>query len=87
MTYGIELAPAALRQLRKLDRAAQRRVQAAIELLAVEPRPSGAKKLVGGDGEWCVRTGEYRIVYEVRDSVLVVLVVAVGHRRQIYDRR
>ncbi len=87
MTYGIELAPAALRQLRKLDRAAQRRVQAAIELLAVEPRPSGAKKLVGGDGEWRVRTGEYRIVYEVRDSVLVVLVVAVGHRRQIYDRR
>ena len=62
-----------------MDRAAQRRVQAAIELLASEPRPSGAKKLVGGDGEWRVRTGEYRIVYEVHDSVLLVLVVAVGH--------
>lgn len=87
MSYRIEVAPAAVRQLRKLDRVAQRRVQAAIELLAGEPRPSGAKKLVGGDGEWRVRTGEYRIVYEIHDNVLLVLVVAVGHRRDIYDRR
>ena len=87
MSYRIQVAPAAVRQLRKLDRVAQRRVHAAIELLAGEPRPSGAKKLVGGDGEWRVRTGDYRIVYEIRDSVLLVLVVAVGHRRDIYDRR
>ncbi|CAL8974719.1 MULTISPECIES: type II toxin-antitoxin system RelE family toxin [Tessaracoccus] len=87
MSYRIEVAPAAVRQLRKLDRAAQRRVQAAIELLASKPRPSGAKKLVGGDGEWRVRTGDYRIVYEIHDSVLLVLVVAVGHRRDIYERR
>lgn len=87
MTYRIELSPAAVRQLRRLDRTAQRRVQAAIELLADEPRPSGAKKLVGGAGEWRVRTGDYRIVYEIRDQVLLVLVVAVGHRREIYRRR
>ena len=87
MSYRIEVAPAAVRQLRKLDRVAQRRVQAAIELLASKPRPSGAKKLVGGDGEWRVRTGDYRIVYEIHDSVLLILVVAVGHRRDIYDRR
>ena len=87
MTYRIEVAPAAVRQLRKLDPAARRRVQAAIELLAHQPRPSGAKKLAGGDGEWRVRTGDYRIVYEVHDDVLLVLVVAVGHRRDIYQRR
>lgn len=87
MTYRIEVAPAALRQLRKLERIAQRRVQAAIELLADEPRPSGAKKLVGGDGEWRVRTGDYRIVYEIHDGVLLVLVVAIGHRPDIYRRR
>lgn len=87
MTYRIEVAPAALRQLRKLERVAQRRVQAAIELLADEPRPAGAKKLVGGDGEWRVRTGDYRIVYEIYDGVLLVLVVAIGHRRDIYQRR
>lgn len=87
MSYLIEISPAAVRQLRKRDRPAQRRIQAAIELLATEPRPSGATKLVGGDGEWRVRTGDYRIVYEVHDGVLLVLVIAVGHRREIYQRR
>ncbi len=86
MTYRVEVAPAALRQLRKRDRVTQRRVQAAIELLATEPRPSGAKKLVGGGGEWRVRTGGYRVVYEIHDNVLLILVVAVGHRRDIYER-
>jgi mRNA interferase RelE/StbE len=86
MTYRVEVAPAAVRQLRKLDPPARRRVQAAIELLKEEPRPSGAKKLVGGDGEWRVRTGDYRVVYEIRDSVLLILFVAVGHRRDIYRR-
>lgn len=87
MTYCIELSPGAARQLRKLDGLERRRIQAAIELLAVEPRPSGAKKLVGGKGEWRVRTGEYRIIYEIRDDVLVILVLALGHRREIYRRR
>lgn len=87
MTYRIEVAPAAHRQLRTLDRAAQRRVQAAIELLADEPRPRGAKKLVGGDGEWRVRTGDYRIVYEIHDGVLLILVVVLGHRQDVDRRR
>lgn len=87
MTRGehrIEFAPAAVRQLRKLDPPARRRIQAVVELLAADPRPPGAKKLAGGDGEWRVRTGDYRVIYEVHDQVLLVLVVAVGHRREIY---
>lgn len=87
MTYRVEVAPAAVLQLRKLDGVALRRVQAAIELLAEAPRPGGARKLVGGDGAWRVRTGDYRIVYEINDGALLVLVVAVGHRREIYSRR
>jgi mRNA interferase RelE/StbE len=87
MTYRVEVASAAVRQLRKLDPPARRRIQAAIELLGEQPRPGGATKLVGGEGEWRVRTGDYRIVYEIHDSMLLVLVVAVGHRRDIYDRR
>ncbi len=87
MTHRVHVAPVAVRQLRKLDPVARRRVQAAIELLAEQPRPSGAKRLVGGEGEWRVRTGPYRIVYEVHDMVLLVLVVAVGHRRDIYQSR
>ena len=86
MTYRVEVAEAAVRSLRKRDPTARRRVQAAIELLAEQPRPSGARKLVGGDGLMRVRTGDYRIVYEIHDDVLVVLVVAVGHRREIYRR-
>ncbi len=87
MTHRVEVAPAAARQLRKLAPAARRRVQAAIELLAGQPRPSGAKKLVGGAIEWRVRTGAFRIVYEIHDDHLLVLVVAVGHRREIYRER
>ena len=87
MTHRIQLSPAAARQLRKLDGRTQRRIQAVIELLAQEPRPTGAKKIVGGHGEWRVRTGNYRIIYEIDDGVLVVLILAVGHRREVYRRR
>ena len=87
MTYQISVTTSAARQLRKLDPHARRRVQAAIELLANEPRPPAAKQLVGGGGEWRVRTGDYRIVYEINDGELLVLVVAVGHRRDIYRAR
>lgn len=85
--YRIEVSPAAARQLHKLDASARRRVQAAVELLAEQPRPPGARKLVGGAGEWRVRTGDLRIVYEVNDHVLLVLVLAIGHRREVYRRR
>ena len=87
MTYEVALAPAAARQLRKFDPQARRRVQAAIELLATEPRPPAATQLVGGAGEWRVRTGDYRIVYEIEDERLLVLVLSAGHRREIYQRR
>lgn len=87
MTYRIRFSPAATRQLRKLDGRTRRRIQAVVELLAQDPRPAGAKKLVGGHGEWYVRTGNYRIIYEIDDGVLVVLVLAVGHRREVYRRR
>ena len=86
MTYQVALAPAAARQLRKFDPQVRRRIQAAIELLATEPRPPTATRLVGGAGEWRVRTGDYRIVYEIQDERLLVLVLSAGHRREIYQR-
>ncbi|TFV62264.1 type II toxin-antitoxin system RelE/ParE family toxin [Geodermatophilus sp. DF01-2] len=72
MTYQVRLAPAAVRQLRKLDPPGHRRVQAAIDLLTEEPRPPRARQLVGGAGEWRVRTGDFRIVYDVGDRELLV---------------
>ncbi|MDJ0355723.1 type II toxin-antitoxin system RelE/ParE family toxin [Paenarthrobacter sp. PH39-S1] len=87
MIYAVQIAPAAARQLRKLPPESRRRIQAAIELLAVTPRPPGTKKLAGNTGDWRIRTGDYRIVYEIHDDRLVVLVVAVGHRRGIYQSK
>ncbi len=87
MSYRVTLAPAAARQLRKQDPQIRRRLQAALDLLAVEPRPPAATRLVGGSGEWRVRTGDYRIIYEIKDDELLVLVLQVGHRREVYRRR
>jgi len=86
MTYEVVLAPAAARQLRRFDPQVRRRIQAAIELLATEPRPPAATRLIGGAGEWRVRTGDYRIVYEIEEERLLVLVLSAGHRREIYQR-
>ena len=86
MTYRVTFAPSAARQLRKLEPQARRRVQAAVELLSLDPRPPAASQLVGGAGEWRVRTGDYRIVYEIHDGELLVLVLAVGHRRDAYRK-
>ena len=87
MTYSITLAPPAARRLRKFDPQVRRRIQAALELLSAEPRPPAATQLVGGSGEWRVRTGDYRIVYEIEDDQLLVLVLRMGHRRAIYQAR
>ncbi len=87
MTHRVTLAPSAARQLRKLDPQARRRIQAAVELLASEPRPPAATRLVGGSGEWRIRTGDYRIIYEIHDDRLLILVLRIGHRREVYRGR
>lgn len=82
--YRIEVRPAAVRALRKLEPQIQRRIQGAIALLAQDPRPPGARALKGRDG-LRVRVGDYRVIYTVDDGVLVVVVVRLGHRRDVYD--
>jgi len=83
-TYRIEFRPAAVRALRKLDTQVRRRVQGAIALLAQDPRPPGARALQGRPG-LRVRVGDYRIIYTVEDDVLLMVVVRLGHRRDVYD--
>jgi mRNA interferase RelE/StbE len=83
--YAVQVAPAAHRELRRLDVRARGRVQAAIDLLADDPRPPACKAMAGQPfGTYRVRTGDYRIVYEVHDDRLVVLVIRIGHRREVY---
>ena len=83
MTYRVEVRPEALKALRKIDPADARRIQGAIALLAQDPRPPGARALQSRPG-LRVRVGDYRIVYTNQDDVLLVIVVTLGHRREVY---
>lgn len=82
--YRIELRPAAVRSLRKLDPQIRGRIQGAIALLADDPHPPAARVMRGRPG-FRVRVGNYRIIYTVADDVLLVVVVTLGHRREVYD--
>lgn len=85
MSYRIELRPAAIRALKRIDHPDRDRIRGAIALLGQDPRPPGAKALHSRDA-LRVRVGNYRIIYTVQDNVLVVVVVTLGHRRDVYDR-
>lgn len=52
--------------------------------MAIEPRPNGVKKLQGDDNSYRLRVGDYRVIYEVVDNVLIVTVIKIGHRSDIY---
>ena len=82
--YAVYFKPSADRQLRKLPRDVQRRIVAAVEALADKPRPPGVVKITEDDNLRRIRVGDYRIVYEIHDDRLVVLVLRVAHRKDVY---
>lgn len=84
--YRVSLTPGAQRALRRLDRPVLRRILDALDALALDPRPHGAKALQGGEGLLRIRVGDYRIVYAVQDDQLLVLVATLGHRREVYRK-
>ncbi|HUY30469.1 MAG TPA: type II toxin-antitoxin system RelE/ParE family toxin [Acidimicrobiales bacterium] len=81
--YRVEVRPAALRALRELDPNVRPRIEGAIALLAEDPRPPASRPLAGRPA-YRVRVGDYRIVYSIQDDVLLVVVVTLGHRRDVY---
>lgn len=83
MTYAVEILRAAQKQLARIDRQAQTRVINAIRALADDPRPSGCSKLSGRPA-WRIRIGPYRVIYEIHDGQLLVLVVVIGDRKDVY---
>lgn len=85
MRYHIHYRPSAAKALRKLDRQTARRILNNVEKLAHNPRPAGCKKLQSGSGEMRIRVGNYRVVYDIYDDQLVILVLHVGHRREVYQ--
>ena len=82
-SYSIEIKRSAAKELAELPKQDRLRVIARIENLAHDPRPSGSEKLSGQE-RYRVRQGDYRILYEIHDHVLVVMVVRIGHRREVY---
>ena len=84
MAYQVQFAGAAKKQIRKLDGGIRKRISAAIDALAQEPRPDGVKKLAGADDLWRIRVGDYRVIYQIQDLHLVVLIVKIGHRGEVY---
>ena len=84
MSYRVEIARRAVKTLSSLPRKEQQRIRAAIDLLADTPRPPGCVALAGAPGAYRVRVGDDRIIYEVHDDRLVVQVVRLGHRRDVY---
>lgn len=86
MAYRLEFTPGADRQFRKLPQQVQARLRPHIDNLAQNPRPTGVEKLTGQDA-YRLRVGDYRILYEIQDKVLLVLVVKIGHRRDVYRKR
>lgn len=82
--YRIEFAPAADRDFRALAEDVRRRLRPRIDALAENPRPHGVETLEGEKNLYRIRVGDYRIIYQIRDDVLVVLIVRIGHRREVY---
>lgn len=83
--YRVLIKPSARKELLAVPTKKDRqRLVRRIELLGEDPSPVGCQKLTGGADRYRVRQGQYRIVYEIRDDELVVLVVKLGHRRDVY---
>ncbi|MGC8643717.1 MAG: type II toxin-antitoxin system RelE family toxin [Isosphaeraceae bacterium] len=80
----MEVAPSALKQLADIPRGVRERIAAHIEVWGFEPQPQGVKKLSGEEDLYRIRVGSHRVIYAIRDDRLIVLVLRIGHRKDIY---
>lgn len=83
-THAIEFAASALREFKTLERAMQRRIATHIDDLAGNPFPPGSRKLKGSPDHYRIRVGDYRLIYKVDKGRLTILVLKIGHRREVY---
>ena len=84
MRYQVSVSRDVAKTFRRIHPQDAKILKVAIEALADDPRPPGSIQLAGGEGELRIRVGDYRVIYEIRDRELIVLVLRVGHRRQVY---
>ena len=83
--YTIQYARSARKELEALPTKVQDRIIAAIAALEENPRPHGCKKLQGSDDEYRIRVGTYRVIYEIVDRTVTVLIVRIRHRKDAYQ--
>lgn len=83
MAYKISFTRQSKKDLADLPKSEFKKIEVAIAKLADNPRPSKSKKLTGRDG-WRIRVGDYRVIYLIEDNNLVVIVVEIGHRKEVY---
>ena len=86
MAYQVQISQAARRDLKSIRGPGRRRIADAIDGLANDPRHHGFAKLAGPDETYRIRVGEYRIIYQIEDDRLIVLVVRIGHRKDVYRK-
>ena len=82
--YTVRFASTATRDFRRLPVQIQDRVRFAIRRLAVNPRPPGVRKLSGNTADYRIRVGQYRVLYDINDAEILVYIVRIGHRREVY---
>ena len=83
-SYRVELAQGVEKDLRKIPARQVEKISVAIDKLSLNPTPPGCVNLVGYDSEYRIRVGDYRVIYQIYNSVLIILVVEIGHRKDIY---
>lgn len=82
--YKIEIKKSAQKELKSLPNKELKKIIEKISSLATNPRPTGCKKL-SGDEKYRIRVGNYRVLYSIEDNILVIFIVKVGHRKNVYE--
>lgn len=82
--YGVIVEKSVLKQLQKISQSDYRKIKAALSHLANNPRPVGYSKLKNRSG-YRIRIGNYRIIYEINDNQLIVLIITIAHRKDVYE--
>ena len=85
MSYRVDFAKQAAKQLKALSPQEQQRIKSKIDALVDSPRPDAVVKLSGEDDLYRIRVGDYRIIYRIQDNHLLILVLKIGHRRDVYQ--
>ncbi|MCK4763017.1 MAG: type II toxin-antitoxin system RelE/ParE family toxin [Candidatus Aminicenantes bacterium] len=86
MTYKIEILPSAKRSLVALPKKIQKQIDRGILSLSENARPQGVKKLKKTGDLYRIRSGDYRVIYQIKDDILTILIIRIGHRKDIYRK-